>query len=45
MIMAMADDGGVVVDHRAAKSDDLLAELLSGRHDISRDVGAKRVQV
>src|ERR1700691_3671751 len=42
---AVADDGGVVVDHRAAESNNLFAKLLTGRHEIGRDVGAKGPQV
>ena len=37
---AVADDRRVVVDHRAAKSDNLLAELLTGGQEIGGDVGA-----
>jgi hypothetical protein len=42
---AMADDGRMVVDHRAAKSDNLLAELPTGGQHIGGDVSAKRVHV
>jgi hypothetical protein len=31
---AVADDRGMVVDHRAAKPHDLLAEFLAGRENI-----------
>ena len=37
---AMADDGRMVVDHRPAKSDNLLAELLAGGQEIGGDVGS-----
>ena len=42
---AMADDGSVVFDDRAAESHDLIAKLLSGRQDIGRDIGPQRVHV
>ena len=36
----MPDDGGVVVDHRAAQSDNLFAELLTGGQKIGGDVSS-----
>ena len=37
---AVTDDRGVVVDHRAAKADNLFADILTGRQDIGGDIGA-----
>ena len=40
---AVAEDGGVIFDDRAAQAHDLLAQLLAGRQDIGRDVCAQRM--
>jgi hypothetical protein len=42
---AVADDGGMVFDHRATQSDDLFAELLAGREEVGRDIGPEAVHV
>ena len=42
---AVADDGCVVVDDRAAQADDLLGQLLAVDKEVGGDVGAERMEV
>jgi S-(hydroxymethyl)glutathione dehydrogenase/alcohol dehydrogenase len=42
---AVAEDGGVILDHRAPQPDDLLVRLPAERDKIHRDVGAKRMDL
>src|SRR5579863_10228478 len=41
----VADDGGVVFNHRAAEPHDLLADLLAGREEVGGDNGPQGVHV